>query len=196
MMRFCSFIFILLAESSTSFLNPTSKRHAVKPSSSITSSFIKESPASELSLRASSVSGGGTDNAKSSSENILAASVAVGAITATTGFIYGKALGFSLETVWKIIPNFILEKTGSLNPAYFITSVCTFGGLLMGILSSKFNSTFTVADFVSAFSSAPIEALPSSTIHLLPLLVLSLITSTFGFSAGPEGMYNDFYRFS
>jgi hypothetical protein len=57
----------------------------------------------------------------------------------------------------------------------------------MGLLSTKFHATFTVADFVSSFSSAPVEALPSSSIHLFPLLLLSLVTSTFGFSLGPEG---------
>ena len=58
----------------------------------------------------------------------------------------------------------------------------------MGILSSKFKTSFTVADFVSAFSSVPAETrkLPQSRYSLLPLLLLSLITSTFGFSVGPE----------
>eukprot|EP00580_Thalassiosira_gravida_P010380 CAMPEP_0201643658 /NCGR_PEP_ID=MMETSP0493-20130528/28658_1 /ASSEMBLY_ACC=CAM_ASM_000838 /TAXON_ID=420259 /ORGANISM="Thalassiosira gravida, Strain GMp14c1" /LENGTH=407 /DNA_ID=CAMNT_0048118137 /DNA_START=44 /DNA_END=1267 /DNA_ORIENTATION=- len=62
----------------------------------------------------------------------------------------------------------------------------TFGGLLLGVLSSAFGATFTVADFVHAFSSAPIERLPSSAIHLFPVLFMSLLTSAFGFSVGPE----------
>lgn len=58
----------------------------------------------------------------------------------------------------------------------------------MGTLSSKFKTSFTVADFVSAFSSVPAESgtLPQSRYSLFPLLLLSLVTSTFGFSVGPE----------
>jgi len=62
------------------------------------------------------------------------------------------------------------------------------GGLIMGILSSKLKASFTVADFVSGLSSAPKEAeqLPQSRSSLFPLLILSLVTTTFGFSVGPE----------
>jgi len=77
----------------------------------------------------------------------------------------------------------------NFNPTYFIIGLCTFGGLLMGILSSALSSsTFTVADFVSLFSSSSdsSKVLPSSRVYLLPLLLLSLVTSTFGFSVGPE----------
>jgi len=102
------------------------------------------------------------------------------------GFLYGKLLSISVETVWTTIPRLVLERLGSLNPAYFITGACTMGGLIMGLLSIKFHATFTVGDFVAAFSSAPSETLPSSANHLLPLLILSLVTSTFGFSVGPE----------
>jgi H+/Cl- antiporter ClcA len=124
--------------------------------------------------------------APSEDDNILPASVCVGAITAAMGFIYGKVLGVSVETVWKTIPSLLLERSGSINPTYFITSMCTLGGLLMGILSSKLGSTFTVADFVSALSSLSAQTLPSTRVHLFPLLLLSLVTSTFGFSVGPE----------
>ena len=89
----------------------------------------------------------------------------------------------------------IEKKNGGINPAHFITGTITLGGIIMGVLSSKFSDTFTVADFVHAFSSADVEALPSSRIHLVPLLLLSLVTSTFGFSVGPEGEYSMDYMY-
>ena len=127
-----------------------------------------------------------SDATKSIDETIIPASIIVGTVTAAMGFLYGKALSLSVKTIWKTIPTLILKRYGSINPQYFITLVCTIGGLLMGILSSKLSSTFAVSDFVSAFSSVPTQTLPSSRIHLAPLLLLSLVTSTFGFSVGPE----------
>ena len=188
-MKFYGLILALLGGEVTSFLAPSNQRHAIKQPNSAISPLSKRDNITlkDFSLQASEISGGGTG--EKPSRQILQSSIAVGAVTATTGFLYGKVLGLSLTTVWKKFPALVLEKFGALNPAYFITGVCTFGGLLMGILSSKFNATFTVADFVSAFSSAPIQTLPSSTIHLFPLLLMSLITSTFGFSVGPEGMF-------
>ena len=112
-------------------------------------------------------------------------SIIVGVITAAMGYLYGKVLSFSVTTLWHTLPSMLHMET--LNPTYFITGICTIGGLLMGILSSALSSsTFTVADFVSLFSSSGPKTLPSSRVHLLPLLLLSLVTSTFGFSVGPE----------
>ncbi|KAL3936783.1 MAG: hypothetical protein SGBAC_007972 [Bacillariaceae sp.] len=114
------------------------------------------------------------------------ASLTVGAITAAMGFVYGKVLGVCVNTVWHRAPNLLLKQFESLSPTHFITATCTVGGILMGLLSSKFSSTFTVADFVASFSKAPAKALPESRVHLMPLLLLSLVTSSFGFSVGPE----------
>lgn len=119
-------------------------------------------------------------------DELLPASIIVGTITALMGFSYGKALAFSQKTLWTTFPNLLLQKLGALNPAYFITGMMTAGGLILGLLSSKLSTTFTVYDFVSAYSAAPVEVLPSSGIHLVPLLLLSLLTSAFGFSLGPE----------
>ena len=119
------------------------------------------------------------------SGDIMKASVAVGVITAAMGYLYGKVLSLCVRTVWHTLPGLLQGK--NLNPTYIITGLCTFGGLLMGILSSAFSSaTFTVGDFVSIFSSSGPKLLPSSRVYLLPLLLLSLVTSTFGFSVGPE----------
>lgn len=119
-------------------------------------------------------------------DTIIPASMAVGAVTATVGFLYGKVLGFCVKSIWKTLPALIVNRLGSINPALFITSTCTLGGLLMGILSTKLYSTFAVSDFVSALSSAPAQALPSSRNNVLALLMLALTTSMFGFSLGPE----------
>uniref|UniRef100_A0A7S4JVC3 Chloride channel protein n=1 Tax=Odontella aurita TaxID=265563 RepID=A0A7S4JVC3_9STRA len=126
--------------------------------------------------------------------NILGAAVAVGAVTAAMGYAYGQILGFCVDGVWTKLPLFLssrlLAANGiALNPRYFITGTLALGGLLVGIVSSRLKSpAYTVADFVSAFAAVPAEAreLPRSRTALLPLLVLSLITSSFGFSVGPE----------
>ena len=169
----------------SSFLAPVGQRVARSPSTTISKipclsshiSFEKHFPP----LQASTAS-----TEKSKDDSVVPASIAVGAITAAMGFLYGKVLAISVKTIWSTLPNMLMNKFGTLNPMYFITGTCTMGGLLMGILSTKLSSTFTVADFVSAFSSVPAETLPSSGIHLMPLLLLSLVTSAFGFSVGPE----------
>lgn len=130
--------------------------------------------------------GGATDGGGvTTNYGITKASIVVGVVTAAMGYLYGKVLSFCVRTVWHTLPMIFQDK--NLNPTYFITGLCTFGGLLMGILSSALSSsTFTVADFVSLFSSSNCKSLPSTRIYLLPLLLLSLVTSTFGFSVGPE----------
>ncbi len=118
------------------------------------------------------------------SAKLLRSSILVGSVTAALGFVYGLALDNSVKLIWSTLPAQILKRVGveNFNPAYFITSVTTFGGLLMAALGSKFNSTFTVADFVSSFSFASAKKLPSAGANVFPLLLMSLVTSVFGFS--------------
>lgn len=123
---------------------------------------------------------------KENEPSILPAAVAVGSITAALGFVYGKVLGAAVHGLWTTVPALLVKKGIQINPAYYIPAMFSLGGLTMGILSAKLPATFTVADFVSAFSAVPNETLPSSRSSLLPLLLLSLVTSTFGFSVGPE----------
>jgi hypothetical protein len=58
------------------------------------------------------------------------------------------------------------------------------GGLLLGLLTSGFGDVhnFSVSDFVERLSSSDQEAssLPSSRVCVPPLLLLSLVTSSFG----------------
>lgn len=125
-------------------------------------------------------------------------SIAVGLLTDIMGVLYGKILGQAVRLIWKTLPDFLLSKLGVVrfHPAVFVTVICAIGGLLMGLLTafvSSMQSTFSVADFVSAISSTNLTqqsaitpVLSASKLHLLPLLTLSLITSAFGFSVGPE----------
>jgi len=144
--------------------------------------FINDPSQRNVAIKVSA--GGATvEGDVNASGGIMKASVVVGVITAAMGYLYGKILSFCVTTVWHTLPA-ILQ---NLNPTYFITGLCTFGGLLMGILSSALSSSaFTVADFVAIFSSSGPKSLPSARTYLFPLLLLSLITSTFGFSVGPE----------
>jgi H+/Cl- antiporter ClcA len=196
--QFLASFLLLRLQASDAFLDGASTRRVpnvsiVAPNSQITrmragssepfNPFVAQPP-STTSTVASTPSASTT--ATSEDDSILPASICVGAITAAMGFIYGKVLGLSVKTIWTTLPSLLLERFGSINPTYFITSICTVGGLLMGVLSSKLGSTFAVGDFVSALSSLPAQTLPSTRVHLFPLLLLSLVTSTFGFSVGPE----------
>lgn len=119
---------------------------------------------------------------------MILSSVVVGSITAAVGYIYGRFLLSSVQIVWKAFPAFLSARfgLGAINPTVFIPAVVTMGGFLLGILSAKFPSTFAVSDFVSAFSKEKVGTLPSSKINLAPVLAMSLLTSAFGFSKGPE----------
>ena len=145
----------------------------------------------------------GKTNNNNDEDRILLASTVTGVITAAMGFLYGKLLSVSVKSVWTTLPAYLFARgsgtssTGTLRvllcttPAYFITAMCTLGGLLMGLVttySDQCGSSFNVSDFVGALSSVPEHqhALPPSRLHVVPLLFLSLITSTFGFSVGPE----------
>lgn len=201
----CSVLLLLLGEQdvSSSFQLPGKKRHAScrisggisgierscgDPFGSTTSTGSRDcSRATSNANTALKVSAGGATSGSdaTASGGIMKASVLVGVITATMGYIYGKVLSFCVKTMWHTLPRML--PVDNLNPTYFITGLCTCGGLLMGILSSALSSsTFTVADFVALFSADGRKSLPSIRVYLLPLLLLSLVTSTFGFSVGPE----------
>lgn len=61
-------------------------------------------------------------------------------------------------------------------------AVCTLGGALVGLLAANLRST-TMPDFIGTQNGQ--LSLPGIG-TLGPLLLLSLLTSTFGFSVGPE----------
>ncbi len=115
----------------------------------------------------------------------------VGIATAAMGYVYGHILDGTVNGLWNFLPNY-LQTRGMLDNAlgtYYIPLTCSIGGLLMGILSMKLKPSFVVADFVKALSGseADMTIFPSKLMPALSnLLLLSLVTSTFGFSVGPE----------
>jgi len=125
--------------------------------------------------------------------DIIGASVAVGSVTAVVGFLYGKILGKCVQTLWTSIPAAlaVLLGEGVWNSSVFIAATVTLGGILVGTIASRCgDSAFTVADFVEIFSSTPgpwTRNLPRTREVIGPVLLLSLVTSMFGFSVGPEG---------
>ena len=180
---------------SSSFQLPGKKSLRISSNAGVERSFGKVSPAKiggsqnpsrneDFALELSA-EGATTSSDLPTTNGIMKASIVVGVITAAMGYVYGKVLSFCVKTVWHTLP--AMFQAESFNPVYFITGICTLGGLIMGILSTALSSTsFTVADFVALFSSSGDKTLPSSRKYLLPLLLLSLVTSTFGFSVGPE----------
>lgn len=131
-------------------------------------------------------------NAVENDEGILFRQAAiVGIVTATMGHIYGHILDGTVKGVWSYLPNYLLQRGMLDNDVghWYIPLTCSIGGLLMGILSIRLNPSFIVTDFVRALSGsdAHTDIFPSKLMPaLFNLLLLSLVTSTFGFSVGPE----------
>jgi H+/Cl- antiporter ClcA len=130
-------------------------------------------------------------DAVSSSTRLLTASAGVGVLTAALGLLYARVLSASVTAVWHRLPQALMTKGGySIHPVWYITTTCTVGGLLVGLLSSvpAWQSSFTVAAFVALLAGPREEPLqiPSCRAGLPSVLLLSLVTATCGFSVGPE----------
>jgi H+/Cl- antiporter ClcA len=133
-------------------------------------------------------------DAASSSRRLLTASAGVGVLTAGLGLLYAQVLSASASAVWHRLPQALMTTGGfSIHPVWYITTTCTVGGLLVGLLSTvpAWQSSFTVADFVALLSVSPREEaclfqIPSCRAALPSVLLLSLVTATCGFSVGPE----------
>ena len=142
---------------------------------------LRESPPirGSLALSASATSGDHQNENLYENSPLLQVLVAVAAVplTAALGFLYSKALSASAKGLWTVLPAALSRKGISINPVLFITSITSLGGLIMGLLSAKFQSAFSV---VSAFS------VPEDRSSIFLVLVISLVTSVFGFSVGPE----------
>lgn len=181
---------------------------ALATSSSISTTRTSTTPRtkSKYVSVACSISGGGNSaDAGSSSplsysnngrnSQIFRHAVVVGMVTAAMGFVYGRVLDYSVRTTWKKLPS-ILAASSSPTSTFlanvggssrYIFCTMSLGGLLMGLLSSKLKPSYIVAEFVSTLSAKRGGAdLPLLLPALPNLLILSLVTSTFGFSVGPE----------
>ena len=107
---------------------------------------------------------------------------ALGAGTACMGTAYAKCLKASVSFVWTKLPTIL----PLADPTLFIPMVCTLGGLIVGLLAISLTG-FTMPQLIGAqqsTSDSPGGATPGK--YLAPVLLLSLLTSTFGFSVGPE----------
>mmetsp|Transcript_31597 Transcript_31597/g.66440 ORF Transcript_31597/g.66440 Transcript_31597/m.66440 type:complete len:562 (+) Transcript_31597:53-1738(+) len=163
------------------------------PSTSISSSH--HGPFSITSTRggdADAASLSSADSAPTNDTILFRQAATVGIVTAAMGHVYGLILDKAVKGVWTDLPD-LIERTNllKLGPSYIAFTIAI-GGLLMGLLSTKLKPAYIVAEFVSAFSGPPDDdnasslSLPKLMPALPNLLLLSLVTSTFGFSVGPE----------
>lgn len=119
--------------------------------------------------------------------SILLSAMVVGTAASSVGYLYHIFLKSSAIAVWKTLPTFLETQLGrSINPILFIPAVVTTGGLISGILTGFFPHLYSASDFVTSFSQEPALSLPSSRVHLIPGLFISLLSSAFGFSKDPE----------
>mmetsp|Transcript_11812 Transcript_11812/g.33695 ORF Transcript_11812/g.33695 Transcript_11812/m.33695 type:complete len:559 (+) Transcript_11812:178-1854(+) len=119
-------------------------------------------------------------------QDIFRGAVAVGAATAAMGFAYGKVLDLTVRGVWEQVPALLAARGVALGGGAYIAATMAAGGLVMGLLSAGLKPAYIVAEFVSNLSGSRPTSLPSLLPALPNLLLLSLVTSTFGFSVGPE----------
>jgi len=110
----------------------------------------------------------------------LAAAAVLGVGTSCMGTAYAKALKASVTAVWISAP----AAFKLADPTLYIPAICTLGGALIGLLAANLQSV-GMPNFIAKQQSDD-DSLPGVRPFLAPLLLLSLLTSTFGFSVGPE----------
>ncbi|KAL3805918.1 hypothetical protein HJC23_007879 [Cyclotella cryptica] len=122
------------------------------------------------------------DDSFISDESLLFARAALaGGLAASMGYIYSIILQASVNTIWKIIPNAI-----HATPAYIAVTI-SFGGLLVGILHALLDKSYTLPEFILDLSGKPSpQNVPTLFPALVHTLLLSIVTSSFAFSVGPE----------
>lgn len=114
----------------------------------------------------------------------MAAAVALGVMTSVMGTAYAKALKGAVTATWRTLPGLLPLADPSGPPALVVPAICTLGGALIGALASNLPSV-TMPDFIGSQTSTT-TSLPGVWPFLPRVLLLSLLTSTFGFSVGPE----------
>ena len=144
---------------------------------------------------ACSLSGGATTANVSNNDTdsqLFHQAAVVGAVTAAMGFVYGRILEATVRGVWTKLPSLLAASSCSPlanlgGSSRYILCMMSLGGLLMGILSFMLKPSYIVAEFVSTLSGKKGGNKLPKLLPVLPnLLILSLVTSTFGFSVGPE----------
>lgn len=137
-------------------------------------------------------------NDDSSGSVPLSVAMAVGVVTSLVGFLYSKCMKSGFNLLWNTIPSALFGGSGNVRlckllhqyPAAYIVLIMTLGGGLVATLSTLyFPNLFSAHDYVHILSKedgADMEKFPSTKKHLLPVMLLSLLTSISGFSLGPE----------
>jgi len=124
----------------------------------------------------------------------LSVAAGVGVVSSLVGYLYSLCMKNGFHLLWSSLPSKLLGDGGIkiLNqyPAAYIVLMMTLGGGLVATLSTLyFPNLFSAHDFVHILSKedgAEMNKFPSVKNHLLPVLLLSCITSISGFSLGPE----------
>lgn len=98
------------------------------------------------------------------------------------GAAYAKCLKTVVSAVWTKLPAAFPLADRTL----FIPMACTLGGLVVGLLTANLQGYAMPALIGAQQSEGDSPGGPSPAKFILPVLVLSLLTSTFGFSVGPE----------
>lgn len=107
---------------------------------------------------------------------------ALGAGTACMGTAYAKCLKTSVSAVWTKLPSVL----NLADPTLFIPLACTLGGLIVGLVNVNVKGYAMPELIGSQQSESDAPGGDSPSVFILPVLLLSLLTSTFGFSVGPE----------
>jgi len=136
-----------------------------------------------------------SDSSKDESVTVpLSVAAGVGVVSSLVGYLYSLCMKNGFHLLWSSLPSKLLGDGGIkiLNqyPAAYIVLMMTLGGGLVATLSTLyFPNLFSAHDFVHILSKedgAEMNKFPSVKNHLLPVLLLSCITSISGFSLGPE----------
>ena len=136
-----------------------------------------------------------SDSIKDESVTVpLSVASGVGVVSSLVGYLYSLCMKNGFHLLWSSLPSKLLGDGGIkiLNqyPASYIVLMMTLGGGLVATLSTLyFPNLFSAHDFVHILSKedgAEMNKFPSVKNHLLPVLLLSCITSISGFSLGPE----------
>jgi hypothetical protein len=130
-------------------------------------------------------------------------SMLVGVLTAAVGFGYVQVLSRCRNLLWNTLPQSL--SSSNIPAVVFIAGMTTLGGLVLGYFTT-YQSTpiYTASDFVEIMSKHEHHGqqeeeeeeeddtlsssllLPLARQHLLPLLGISFLTSSFGIPLGPE----------
>ena len=137
---------------------------------------------------------------KSETETPLSVAMGVGVIASLVGYLYSKCMKGGFNLLWNTIPSKLFSGTTpscklcellQQYPAAYIVLTMTLGGGLVSALSTfTFPKSFSAHDFVHFLSrgegsESEVDKFPKAR-TLLPVLLLSLLTSISGFSLGPE----------